>query len=112
LVCRGSSIVHDSPHMKLFKLPLFGKYNLIMDTPGHATLSLFVAAVFYLLGLYFQLAVISFLVGYIMIDIDHVFNKQIARFIGAKDDAGGIIRGAGGYTIRIFHGFEISSLKF
>ena len=88
------------------KTSVFGRFNTLIDEGVHVLLSFAISAAAVLLGLDMWLAVICFLSA-ILIDIDHFFNPGIAKALGIKG-FNGIKYGSGGYTIKIFHGFDVA----
>jgi len=89
---------------------ILGKYSLYKDELVHVLLSLPIVTVGYMLNLSFVQAVICFLAGF-MIDADHFFNNFIVKkVIKVKEYKGTVVRGADGYTPKVFHGIDAAAV--
>lgn len=91
------------------KTSLFGKYNILVDESGHILFSLMISLIGLFLGLDIEQFIICFLAG-ILIDLDHLLNFVIAKFLKVKNYKKDILYGSGGYTFKILHGFDLALL--
>lgn len=86
-------------------LALFGSFNHILDELIHILLSALAAYIGYLFGLSLVWAGIVFLVG-ILIDLDHVLNPLVGKFMQIKATILPSIE-QNGVTIKVLHGIDL-----
>lgn len=91
------------------KKSLFGKFNPFIDESVHVMFALIVSIIGVVSGLSMSSAIIILFSG-LMIDIDHLFNREVAKIARIKDYKGTTSYHQGGYVIKILHGLDISLL--
>lgn len=90
-------------------ISLFGPYRQTVDWILHVFWSFVVTIIGYKLGLSFDDAVIVF-ASALLLDLDHLLNPPIARWLNIDSHFDSWKFGSNGYTIKILHGFDVSAL--